>query len=311
MGILFYCDWPNKKKWIHLLKKKFYNEKIHIWPNIKKNNKTIKYAIVWDIPKGKLKNLTNLKVIFSLGAGVDHLFSDLSLPRVPIVRLKDPQLAKRMSNFVQCHIYNFQLNTHKYIENKKNKYWSNELNILDNNDLTVGVLGLGYIGSHIANDLIKKGYKVQGFRRSGFSNNKKIPIYYSNNQLKKFISTSDVMVCILPNTPKTNNFINKKFLSNMKKKSLIINIGRGSTLDEKALINHAKKNTNFLGILDVFKKEPLEKENPLWRQKNIIITPHVAGITNIKTAINQIYQIYMMHKKEGRLKNLVNWRRQY
>ena len=311
MSILFYCDWPNKKTWIYQLKKKFHNEKIYIWPNIKKNDKAIKYAIVWDIPRGNLKNLTNLKAIFSLGAGVDHLLNDHDLPKVPIVRLKDPQLAKRMSNFVQCHIYNFQLNTHKYIENKKNRFWSNEFGMLDNNDLTIGILGLGYIGSHIANDLIKKGYKVQGFKRTRSSNNNKILVYYSKNQLKKFISTSDVIVSILPNTLKTNNFIDSKFFNNMKKKSLIINIGRGSTLDETAIMNHAKKNKSFSGVLDVFKQEPLKKRNPLWKQKNIIITPHVAGVTNIKTAINQIYEIYSMHKKEGKLKNLVNWRRKY
>ena len=87
MSILFHCNWPNKKEWISKIRKKFYKEKIYIWPNLK-NKDSIKYAIVWDIPKGNLKKLSKLKLIFSLGAGVDHLFKDPQLPRLPIIELK-------------------------------------------------------------------------------------------------------------------------------------------------------------------------------------------------------------------------------
>jgi phosphoglycerate dehydrogenase-like enzyme len=97
----------------------------------------------------------------------------------------------------------------------------------------------------------------------------------------------------------------------MKKKSLLINVGRGKTIDEKALINHLKKNKNFHVSLDVFKKEPLKKNSPLWRLPNVTITPHVACITPLKSALEQIYNRFVLYKKTGKIKSDVNIKRGY
>ena len=97
----------------------------------------------------------------------------------------------------------------------------------------------------------------------------------------------------------------------MKKKSLLINIGRGDTIDENALIKYSRKNKNFMAILDVFKNEPLKKNHFFWKQKNIMITPHIAGITNIESAVKEIYNIYMNFKKTGKLKNAIDINKQY
>ena len=97
----------------------------------------------------------------------------------------------------------------------------------------------------------------------------------------------------------------------MKKNSLLINVGRGSTINEKDLMNFAKKNKNFLAILDVFDKEPLAKNHKFWKLKNVLVTPHIASITNISTAVDQMHKIYNHFKKTKKLRNLVNWNSQY
>ena len=119
MSILFYCNWANKNNWIYSLKKKFASEKFYIWPNIV-NKQNIKYAIIWNFPIEKLKEFKNLKVIFSMGAGVDHLFfNDFDLPKIPIVRLKDPIMQERMLNYVHSQVLNFQVKNYEYFANQK------------------------------------------------------------------------------------------------------------------------------------------------------------------------------------------------
>ena len=310
MSILFYCDWPNKKTWLKAFEKKFKKEKIYFWPNIKQNDQ-INYAIVWNILPGKLKNYKNLKIIFSLGAGVDHLLKDKDLPKVPLVRLKDPLMGERMSNYLVSQILNYQIQMFKYFENNKKNKWEEDLDVLDNRDLTIGILGYGYLASFAAKDLLHKGYKLLGYKRTKLNKKSNFPIYYSKKKLKKFISKSNIIINLLPNTKKTKNFINKSFLNNMKKKSMLINVGRGSTIDEKSLINHVKKNKEFFAVLDVFKNEPLKKNHSLWKYKNIIITPHIASITNIKSGVNQIYNIYKNFNKTGKLTNTVDMSEKY
>lgn len=310
MSIVFYCNWPNKQEWFYKLKRKFNRKKIQIWPKIV-NHDDIEYAIVWDIPNGALDKFKNLKVIFSLGAGVDHLFMDSKLPKLPIVRLKDPIMRQRMSNYVKSQILNYQLNIYKYYENNKKIFWNEEFTESDNSNLIVGILGMGYLGSYVAKDLCNNRYKIQGFKNSKTSKKYIFPVFYKKKQLRKFISTSDIIVNLLPNTQNTKNFINQGFLQNMKKKSLLINVGRGSSVDEVDLFKHARKNKKFQAVLDVFKEEPLKKNHPFWKQDNILITPHIASITNIESAVSQIYEIYNIHKKTGKVRNMVDFAKQY
>ena len=200
---------------------------------------------------------------------------------------------------------------YKYYENKKNKHWEEEFLEIDNFNLVVGILGMGYLGSYVGKKLHDNMYKVQGFKNSKSTKNNIFPIYYKKKQLERFISTSDIIVNLLPNTRNTKNFVNKNFLNKMKKNSLLINVGRGTSVDEKALLKHVRKNNNFQAVLDVFKEEPLRKNHPFWRQNNIFITPHIASTTNIDSAVNQIFEIYNFYKKTGKVRNMVDLSKQY
>ena len=97
----------------------------------------------------------------------------------------------------------------------------------------------------------------------------------------------------------------------MKKKVLLINVGRGSTLCEKELIAHLRKNKNFFVSLDVFETEPLTKISPLWKIPNVTITPHIASITLIDLAVEYIYKKYRQYKKNGKIKSDVNFKKGY
>ena len=97
----------------------------------------------------------------------------------------------------------------------------------------------------------------------------------------------------------------------MKKNALLINVGRGSTLYEKPLIAHLKKNQQFFVSLDVFEEEPLPKSSTLWQLPNVTITPHVASLTVVDTAVKYMHSKYLQYKKNGKIKNDVDFRKGY
>ena len=310
MAIFFYCPWHDKDKWLKEIKKKFYNNKI-VTLKDKSNFSKIEYAIIWELPNEVYQKLNNLKLIFSMGAGVDHILNLPNYNNVPIVRLKDINMAERMSNHIISQILQYQLNLRTYMESQTKHVWEDFKEPVLNSSLTIGILGVGFLGSYVGKNLVKLGYKVQGYKNSKPKKNYPFSVFYQKKDLKQFIKNSDVLVSILPATPNTYNFINRSFLKSMQKKSLLINVGRGSSINEKDLINHIKKNKFFYASLDVFKTEPLPKEHPFWYLPKVTITPHVASLTGIDSAVTYIYKKYQESKKNKRFKNDVNLKKGY
>ena len=308
MNILFHCTFENSNEWKRKLKKKFRNKNIISIYDKSKFDK-VDIAIIWNLPKQILKKLPNLKIIFSLGAGVDHILKLDDYNGTPIVRIKDPLMGELMYYYVLSQILNFQVGFNEYKIAQKNKVWRKQILPPFNKNLTIGLLGLGYLGSIVAKSLNRNNYNIIGYKKTKIKG-ERFKIYYGK-QLSTFIKSSDIIINILPNTKETKNFINTKFLSAMKKKSLLINIGRGSTLNERDLIKHMKKNQNFFASLDVFQNEPLSRKNLLWSIPNINITPHVASITLINSAIDLIFERYTKYRKTKKIKSDVNLNKGY
>ena len=302
MTILFHNTTFDKiDVWKKTIKKYFKNEKIISIKDYKKFN-NVKYAIIWNLPDETLSKLKNLKIIFSMGAGIDHILKLKNYNRkIPIIRIKDPKMGERIANYSLAQILNYQLNFKIFQNSQNKKYWSGERTPIDNQNLTVGILGLGFLGSYIAKKLIKLNYNVIAYKKSSkrFLNIK----VYTKKNITKFIKNSDVIVSILPATPETDNIINRSFLKKMKKKSCLINIGRGNAIDEDELIQHLKRNKEFFAYLDVFKNEPLKSSSELWSLPNVSITPHVAGVTAIESAVEYMFRKYKMYKNNHRLKS--------
>ena len=310
MTILFYCPWHNRDEWLKKIKEKFKNIKIATLID-KPNFSKIKYAIIWDLPDNIYQKLTNVRLLFSMGAGVDHILNMPSYNQVPIVRLKDTIMAERMSNYVISQILQYQLDLNTYKNNQNKHQWNESKEPLMNNNLTIGILGAGFLGSYVGQILVKLGYTVQGYKYSKPIKKLTFPVFYQKKDLKKFVKNSDILVSVLPMTTKTNNFINENLLKSMKKRVLLINVGRGSTVNEKDLINHLMKNNLFYASLDVFKKEPLPKKHPFWRLPNVTITPHVASLTVINSAVNHMYKKYKELKKNKKLRSDVDLKKGY
>ena len=304
MNIFFYATYSNQEEFLLTLKKKFKDDKIYtINDNVDLSK--IDVAMVWNLPSRVFEKMLNLKAIFSIGAGVDHILKLPNIRSLPIIRVKDPTMRIRMYNHVLSQILIFQLKLKIYDEAQRNKIWMNERYTPLNNELTIGIMGLGYIGNFVALNIKKLGYNVIGFKRNKTTINTPFEIY-NKSSLNKFIKRSDIIISILPDTKNTKNFVNANFLKKMKKSSLLINIGRGPAVNEVDLIKHIKINPNFFASLDVFNREPLIKKHKFWSNKNITITPHVAAITDHDSSIGYLYERFMDFKKNKKIKSDVD-----
>jgi glyoxylate/hydroxypyruvate reductase A len=304
MNIFFFATYSNQEEFLLTLKKKFKHDKIFTISDDVDLSK-IDVAMVWNLPSNIFKKMVNLKAIFSIGAGVDHILKLPNIRNLPIIRVKDPTMRIRMYNHVLSQILIFQLKLKIYDEAQRKKIWVNERYTPLNNELTIGIMGLGYIGNFVALNVKKLGYNVIGFKRNKSTINTPFEIY-NKSSLNKFIKRSDIIVSILPDTKNTKNFVNANFLKKMKKSSLLINIGRGPAVNEVDLIKHIKINPNFFASLDVFNKEPLSKKHKFWSNKNITITPHVAAITDHDSSIGYLYERFMDFKKNKKIKSDVD-----
>ena len=313
MNILLHCEFDNKIEWEKSIKKIFKNEKIFLLKD-KPNFDKIDCAIIWGIPNNIFKKLVNLKVIFSLGAGVDHILKLSNYKSTPIIRVKDPSMAKRMSYHVLSQILEYQLNLKFFQKAQVNKLWQERLQfqrqVKLNEQIKVGILGAGFLGAHVGKFLKKLNYQVTGFKKTAINKKNSLP-FYVDKDLNNFIKSANIIVAILPATLETNNFIDKKFLKNMKHDSLLINVGRGATINELDLISHLKKNKIFFASLDVFKKEPLIKKSSLWNMDNVTITPHVASLTPVDIVTDQIYKKFLIFKKNKKIKTDINIKKGY
>ena len=260
---------------------------IKLVPLLSKEALNVTIALLWKAPMERLNELKNIKGLISLGQGVDHILSELSIPKnITIVRIVDPYMAKSMSHWVLLSVLNFIRDTYGYYDQEKNKKYQprKEKNFLT---IEIAVYGVGAIGTVVAKDLYQMGFKVNGWSRTK-KEIKGVTCYHGESGFSKLIKTCDVHVCLLPLTSSTKNIFNKITFKNMKYGSCFINAGRGDHVVEEDLLENCKSGQISNAILDVYKNEPLPNSHNFWQQENIRLWPHVAAETNPETAAKQI-----------------------
>lgn len=304
MALLIICNDRDLSPWIAALKNVKPKLDIRVYPK-EGNLEDIEFVLCWKHPKGILKRYPNLKVISSLGAGVDHLFTDPDLPvNVPVVRIVDPELAQAMSEFVIGIILNHMRSFTLYSENQKQKLWkANRFQIAKNTQ--IGIMGMGVLGQDLAKKLAALGFKVHGWAQSS-KELRGIKVYAGAENYATFLAQTNILVCLLPLTNQTENILNKDSFSKLQKNSYVINVARGEHVVDSDLIEMIDSGHLSGTTLDVFREEPLPKEHAFWNHPKIKITPHIASLTNPVSVAPQIIDNYHRAKSGDELINLVS-----
>lgn len=301
MSIAIISPGRDVRHWVKIFNKLDPSVDIQVFPEFVDKD-SVELAILWQHPIGILNQFPNLKLICSMGAGVDHILKDPEIPlSLPITRIIDPGLTEPMTNYVLMGILNFQRQLFRYQANQKRKVWDMSNPELDTR---VGVMGVGALGG----DVLKK-LKIIGFEVFGYGNTPKenTPFpYFHGNELPLFLEKVNLIVCMLPLTPHTENMLNIEFFRKCNKGTYIINVARGNHLVEEDLLTAIDEGFISGAFLDVFRKEPLPIEHPFWNSDKITVTPHIASVTNPNSAIPQIIENYKRIKNHEPLLNQIN-----
>ncbi len=275
----------------------------------------IRYVLSWRHPPGALTDLPNLKAIFSLGAGVDHLFADPALPQAPIVRVVDPDLRDRMSEWVVMHALAHLRQLRRYERQQREKIWADDEAQPKAADLCAGVLGLGALGTDAAMKLAALGFRVAGWsaRPKALSG---IESFHGPDGLRRLLARTDMLVALLPLTPDTRGLLNAGLFAQLKQGGplggpILINAGRGGLQVEADLIEALESGVLRGASLDVFEREPLPADSPLWSHPSVYVSPHNAAISEPAAIVAAIARQIEGFERGEPLRNVVDRNRGY
>lgn len=247
----------------------------------------IRYVITWGPPPGLFAGLPALRAVFALGAGVDKLLLRPDLPAtVPIYRLLDGGMAQQMAEYVRLGVLSYQRHMDIYRRQQAAGVWKMLPPRLPA-EVRVGVLGMGEIGSAVAQALVADGYQVSGWSRTPRQLTG-VASYHGEAGLGEMLANSDVLACVLPSTPQTQGLLDAERLACLPAGAMVINAGRGDLLDENALLALLDSGHLRAAQLDVFAMEPLPANSRLWQHPSVTLTPHIAAITLRQQAVSQI-----------------------
>ncbi|MFC4352101.1 2-hydroxyacid dehydrogenase [Fodinicurvata halophila] len=309
MALLFYSTADSAKVWIPELKRQLSHHDIRQWPDIGDASE-IDYALMWKPEPGVMASLPNLKVIFSIGAGIDHLVKDPDMPRhLPLVRMVEEGLTAGMTEYVVMQTLYHHRRMLDYREQQAEQRWE-PLPLTPCWDRKVGILGLGVLGRDAAEKLAMLGLDVAGWSRS----EKRIDgvtCYHGDAGLDEILRRSEILVCLLPLTEQTRGILNADLFNRLPKGAMIINAARGEHLVDQDLLDALASGQIDSATLDVFHEEPLPGNHPFWSHPRIILTPHMASITVPRTAVASLVDNVQRFEAGQPMKNVVDLDRGY
>ena len=272
------------------------------WPHWDRH---LKVALLWQPPASLFTDNPNLELIISLGAGVDHLLKlGKSLPTLPIVRMADPGLVEFMHNFVVMSALYHHRDMGQYSISQQRSEWAPR-ECTYAKDRTIGFVGLGNMTQGPAKTLHDLGHPVLSWTRT----KKELPFvesFFGPTQFKEFLQRTDILVSSLPATHETTHLLNKSTLSLLPVGACVINVGRGNVLDLDGLLELIQNGHIRGATLDVFDEEPLPADSPVWSQREVQVTPHIASPSLPPSIAQYVARVVQDYKAGKPLPNLLD-----
>ena len=276
------------------------------------DRRDVRYVASWKHPPGSLAGLPNLEAIFSLGAGVDHLMGDPRLPEVPIVRIVDPDLTGRMSEYVALHCLMHLRRQRRYDSQQRDRVWRDDRDQPAAREVRVGIMGLGVLGRDAAGKLATLGFDVSGWSRTP-RDVPGLPTFSGEDGLGAFLARTDILVCLLPLTEDTRGMLDAALFRRLARDGrlggpVLINAARGGLQVEADILACLDDGTLAAATLDVFETEPLPAESPLWTHPGVTVTPHNAAMSHPEAVGAQVADQIRAYEAGDPLRNVVNRR---
>ena len=290
------------------------DRRVFLLPDAQFDPADIHYAAVWKPAQGELAAFPNLRVIFNLGAGVDALMADQSLPSVPLVRVAVSDLTQRMTEYVVLHVLMHHRQELYLRACQREKRWEPRSQ-WPASAISVGIMGLGTLGADAAAALQRLGFRVSGWSRSQKQIDG-IECFRGSAQLDAFLQRTNILVCLLPLTPNTRQVLNRGLFSKLDRNSpmgapVLINAGRGGLQHEADILRCLNDGTLGAASLDVYATEPLPIDSRFWTHPNVVLTPHNAADTDPDEISKYVARQIERFEAGGALENVVDPARGY
>lgn len=306
MNITFCCTNTESAPWLSALQQAIGQAHITLWQS---GAPLADYAIVWAPPQAFFDQQTALKGIFNIGAGVDALMRLHLPPDVPVVRLSDAGMGVEMAEYV-CHaVAEFYRGFARLRQAQRAAKWE-PTSLPSRQQMPVGVMGFGILGQQVAKALQHFGYPVNAWSQTPRTV-EGVRHYAGPSQLSAFLAASQVLVCLLPRTPQTENILNRETLSQLPSGACLINVARGALVVDEDLLALLEIGHLRAAWLDVFRQEPLPAEHPFWQHPAITVTPHISAPTQLGASVAQIAQKLAMLEAGLAVPGLVAMERAY
>lgn len=275
------------------------------------NPDEIEAAVCWSThDMAELRRYPNLKLLISMGAGVDHLLRPPGPPPgVPVARLVDVLLTSAMTEWVLLNVLRFHRQDLEYRAQQQARIWD-ELPAPSTAARRIGVLGLGALGADAAKTLAGLGFPVAGWSRRP-KEIAGVACHHGAEGLDAVLAQSDILVCLLPLTPETKGIINAEALAKLPRGAFVLNSARGGHVVDEALLAALESGQVAGAALDVFSPEPLPAEHPYWGHPKVIMTPHAASATIPASVAPQVIENLRRMKSGEPFINLVDFEAGY
>lgn len=285
-AMMFYSKFDDPADWSTHLRRVMPDLDFRVWPDVGDPGE-IESALVWKAPPGELRKYPNLRLIINLGAGVDSIVKDTTLPPgVPITRIIDPEMNRMMAQFVLLAVLRYHRDFPAFEQAQRERRW-HYIHPRETSSCAVGIMGLGNLGGLAASELARQGFDVAGWSRTPKSM-AGIKTFHGTDQLRAFLARTQILVLMLPLTPETDTIVTRDVLYALPRGAKLINVGRGHLVDEDALVAALRDGQIGAATLDVFRTEPLPPDHPLREFEQVTITPHLASVAIPRSASAQI-----------------------
>jgi len=265
------------------------------------------FILSWQVPDDLLKRAKNLQWFASMAAGNEGLVQNPHLPE-SVTFTKTTVYGEMMAEYVFGYLLYFSRNVDKHLKDQKKKVWD-RIRPGRLRGKVLGILGLGSVGKVIARRGKQFGMDVLGVKRIP-EPVENVDQVFGPEDFRKMIPQVDYLINVLPLTPETHHILGEKELRGMKEGAFLFSMGRGKTIDEKAL-EKVLRTKKIQAVLDVFENEPLPPGSELWNMENVIITPHVSGINLPEEISEEFVKNYECWVRGEPLTGLVDRRKGY
>lgn len=307
MSFVYNADPERGREWERLFALHAPDITFYYWPTYG-DPAEVRYLGTW-APIEDLERFSNLEVIFSLGAGVDQ-FDLNSLPRhVPLVRMQEPGIVATMQEYVAMAVLGLHRDLLSYITQQRERVWKT-LRVRPASQRCVGILGLGQLGAAVAQHLVGLGFNCRGWSRTP----RELPgveCYAGEAALPGFLAGSDILVCLLPLTDHTRGILDASLFAQLPRGSSLVNVGRGAHLVDRDLLSALDCGQLSAAVLDVFSPEPPPADHPLWHHPRVLLTPHVASMTQPESAVMMLLDNIARHQAGHEMVGVVDCQRGY